>query len=213
MLRPSVIGIASLLACATVALPRRAHADAVPPPMPGCPVGSVGQTDHNGPFCSPSQCQTDADCERARAAWGPPSEGEMRCAPHALCIRNETLQSNSGWSMGQPFVRATAVGPCGPEGVCAEGAKCETAHRCVPKDAATGGDAAKREAGPGTELAPVAPKAKTCGCSVVGAPGDELPALGLAGSLVMLGARVRRARDRRRPSSRGSVTRGDARRA
>ncbi len=92
---PAGLSCALLVAASLVALPRPAHADAVPPAPTDCPRGQVGVTSHGGPECvlkaptdcpkgwrgllggkcALSPCETDAQCQ----------EGEV-CTAHAVCL-------------------------------------------------------------------------------------------------------------------------------
>lgn len=52
-----------------------AAADVIGPPPTTCLDGSVGASDHGGPYCRPLRCSSDADCKDGRV-----------CRKLALCV-------------------------------------------------------------------------------------------------------------------------------
>lgn len=105
---------------------RAARADAVAGPPASCPPGSRGETSHNGPWCDPTTCKTDADCGKSTSAWE-----KNVCRDLPLCVETRTEPSQSGWTWGTPITRRIAVGPCDTNNLCAAPAVCESEKRCV----------------------------------------------------------------------------------
>lgn len=103
-----------------------AHADAVPPPPSDCPPGAIGETGHNGPYCTPKACTTDAECSD-RLGY---DKRPRTCTPLAICVEARKEPSASGWSHGTPITRRFAHEACGDDGACAVGS-CERGHYCV----------------------------------------------------------------------------------
>jgi len=94
-----------------------AAADVVGPPPERCPPGSVGDTSHAGPTCTPITCTSALDCEL----------GDV-CVDFGLCV-----EMVDGWSHGYQFQMEHALTTCDEGGLCPPGATCETARRCVPR--------------------------------------------------------------------------------
>lgn len=126
--RAAVVALFVGLVVGSAATPARA--DAVMPPPADCPPGAAGATSHNGPWCSPTTCSTDADCAGVGAQFDARAPARV-CVEQALCVEAREEKSQSGWSHGQPFARTFAHGVCSAEVPCAAPAKCEAAKRCV----------------------------------------------------------------------------------
>lgn len=185
-------------------LPSAALADIAPPPVESltCPRGAVGYLptvdpearDPLGrparawPYCAPSTCESDADCDGGRVC----SEEEI-----GLCVvalpEGET---------GRPHVRERG---CEPDGTCLNiESTCERARRCVtpeaadeaadePADAPAAADAPVGDepasADEPAAEAPEAPAASGCACRA--APGRSAPPLALLGLALALVVRRR----------------------
>ncbi len=138
-----------------------------------CPPGSEEQTDHCGPWCQPSQCSAEDDCQPLQD----PKTGKPRprtCRNTGLCVEDDTYDSCSGWSRGKPLERKIARGPCTSDSDCTRPATCRSAKRCVPGAAAIGSSkTAAKPAEPhdGSDTADRAgttePKSR-CGCGLIG---------------------------------------------
>jgi len=173
-----------LIAALAVLAPSAASADVAPPPAESlqCPRGAVGAVpevdpdarDPRGrpvqpwPYCAPSTCATDDDCDGGRVC----STEEI-----GLCVE-EREQSGA-------TVRQVRNRPCEPDGTCLNvHSECEVARRCVEPSEATGSPAeavdpeavdpqtaATGEAEPPSEDVPEAPAAETqAGCACRAAP-------------------------------------------
>jgi len=104
-----------------------ASADAVAPALKTCPRGALPATDHGGPHCRPSTCETPEDCPRQSDTYPRPEAREFTCkAGLKLCVKNITAEG--GWGT---FDRDTAFGSCERDDDCEDGAKCLAAKRCV----------------------------------------------------------------------------------
>src|SRR4051812_34037869 len=84
-----------------------ARADVVGPPPDHCPPGSEPSSSHQGPFCLPKPCTSDADCGSAR------SPKPFFCRASSLCIDAKSQN---------------VVDTCDPGGTCASPASCVTAN-------------------------------------------------------------------------------------
>ncbi len=110
------LAAAVLLAASTE--PALALADDVPPPPTDCPPGSEGRTGHEGEACVATTCANDGECT-----------GGKRCLEQALCVR---VQTGKAGRHQAAFSRPVASRVCEPgKAACLDGAKCETAKRCV----------------------------------------------------------------------------------
>ncbi len=178
----------SLAWLATSTADGAARADAVPPPPSDCPPGAIGETGHNGPYCTPKACTTDAECTDRRGYDARP----RTCAPLAICVETRKEPSASGWSHGTPITRRFAHEVCASDGACPVGS-CERGHYCVlatdaaPERPAT---SAPPTASTPTANSPVGVVAKGCGsCGAGGA--DAVAWFAIAAGLAM---RLRRRR-------------------
>lgn len=99
-----------------------AFADVVPDPPMNCVDGSIGTTGHCGPYCVPTVCTTDADCD----------EGKV-CKDTDLCT--EKVDCGGGYT----FTEVTAE--CAE--ACPSGSACTIQKVCVtPSSGTTGGSGA-----------------------------------------------------------------------
>ena len=177
-----------------------AFADMIPEmPPQNCAPGSVDSQSHEGSYCRPLDCTSDAQCGK-----------ELVCQSQALCIYTTTYYARPD---GREAKRSSAAGACSKEKACTVGA-CETAKRCVPKAGASakppeitpdnppkvtpesqpeGTPDSQPEATPQTPPTKVAPSGR---CSVEAASGTMTEALLGLSFLLMLGYR-RRAKSRR----------------
>jgi len=106
-------------------LPAPASADVVGPPPERCPFGSIPDTSHAGPTCTPAACTSALDCEIGQV-----------CVEYGLCV-----ESVNGFSHGYSFQMEHALTACGEGGTCPPSATCVTDRRCVPRMATViGGD-------------------------------------------------------------------------
>jgi MYXO-CTERM domain-containing protein len=161
------IGLAWLVASSSGGA---ARADSVPPPPTDCPPGAIGQTGHNGPFCTPKACASDAECT---ARTGNDTRART-CAQLAICVETRKEPNASGWSHGTPITRRFAHEACASDGACALGS-CERGRFCVladdapPERPATSGPLATSATGANT---PAGAVSKGCGaCDAGGADG------------------------------------------
>lgn len=81
-----------------------AHADSLEPP-PACPPGSRGQSTHEGLWCEPWTCSSDADCNGGR------------CVPWRVCTRVATVAPDR-WGRRPPEPLTIVVGSCQPSHAC-----------------------------------------------------------------------------------------------
>ena len=174
------LGLATLFAASSV------HADAVMSPPADCPPGAVGATSHNGPWCRPTTCTSDADCVGVDRRFDGQAPARV-CREQPLCIETRSEPSHSGWSHGKPFERIFAHGVCPAGTTCTAPASCETAKRCVvpatPPEPATPTpeptpEPAPTPAPPSTE-APPAASASRCDVVRLAQPADALWLLAL----------------------------------
>jgi MYXO-CTERM domain-containing protein len=155
-----------LAAILTLLLAAPAAADVAPPPpeMLGCPRGALGTLpevapDATGPrgrplrawpYCAPTTCTSDADCDGGRVC----SEAAI-----GLCVHDREVSGQT--------VRAVRRRGCEPDGTCLHvQSTCERARRCVePPGGAEGptGD-------------PVIDALRQIGAAEPSAPADEPPA-------------------------------------
>ena len=105
----ALVGI--LLASASVS------ADVVSPPPDECPVGSLGDTCHGGPYCRLSECTDDSRCDDG-----------MTCQEVDLCVGGHHCYGR----IGDGTTMQTSEGLCGDEGECERG-DCETVRVCAPE--------------------------------------------------------------------------------
>lgn len=162
-----------------------ARADAVPPPPSDCPPGAIGETGHNGPYCKPKGCTTDAECTD-RLGY---DKRPRACVPLAICVEERKESSRSGWSHGTPITRRFAHEACDDDGRCEVGS-CEKGNHC----------AIIADEPPATTAAPTGVPAKGCGgCDAGGA--DLAAWLAIAAGLAL---RARTASDARRARPTGS---------
>lgn len=146
---------ASLAALALLLLSSDAHADAVPPEPDDCPEGAVGDTDHGGPHCRPTECTTSSECKDKAGYWG--RDKSFTCkADVGLCVKVVDIVYGK---------RPTAMDDCDDDGDCDDGAKCIVTKRCVEGEPPKGNDS-------GTDPSGGQPKSK-CGCEL--APVSALP--------------------------------------
>ena len=139
----------SLLVYCVLGVSLVAYADDVPPPPSACPEGSLGRTNHGGPYCAPVVCKADADCQ-----------GGAACRDLALCIKEESY-SGGRRPTDTPLSRSVAVGACDAKKACAGGASCAVARYCAP---AVAKDAPAQT--PSNPLAPSEPRgARSCAVS------------------------------------------------
>lgn len=118
---------ALLLLLALVLAPARAaRADAVSGPPSSCPPGARGATSHNGPWCEPTTCKTDADCGKSTSSWE-----KNVCREQPLCVETRSEPSQSGWTWGAPITRRIAHGVCDENNLCTPPSVCEIEKRCV----------------------------------------------------------------------------------
>ena len=146
-----------------------AHADAVPGEPDTCPEGAVGDTDHGGPFCRPTECAAAIECKKKAGYWG--KDKSFDCKPSVgLCVKKA--------SGGHGSDRPTALGECDDDGDCSGGATCVKATRCVLGDPPEGNDS-------GTDPSGGKPKSK-CSCELAPASstGSAWWLLGLAAFVV-----------------------------
>ena len=106
-----------------------ARADSVPPPPSDCPPGAIGETGHNGPYCKPKGCTSDAECTD-RLGY---DKRPRACVPLAICVEERKESSRSGWSHGTPITRRFAHEACDDDGACKVGS-CEKGNHCVVTD-------------------------------------------------------------------------------
>lgn len=130
----SALASAALAAALTLSA-RAALADVVMGPPEDCPPGSSGRSSHRGPFCAPTTCETDADCERQMSYRDRDRGRKFECKDQvSVCIEQKDFTS---WRQRPSPVDAgktmlpVAVGACGRGATCAGTAVCETARRCV----------------------------------------------------------------------------------
>lgn len=179
-MRHRLVVLLALLVTPPVAL-----ADDVPSPPDDCAPGSRGQTWHNGPYCEPVPCTTDAEC--------PARIPGTVCREVALCVESRTWPNAGGLSpipetpeqeAAMRVTRDVAHGACEGGTACAEGT-CRVERRCAPRPvrppapppAPTGG-------GAGGSLSPRTPEASDeGGCAVAGGADGWgwIVAVGLAG--------------------------------
>lgn len=97
-----------------------ARADAVPPPPEDCPPGALGQTGHDGPYCTPSTC--DGTCEEGRT-----------CRSIGLCVVTEERPCGGMTTPGETctYQHVEALGTCNDQADCTTGGECQIADRCV----------------------------------------------------------------------------------
>ena len=96
-----------------------AYADVVGPDAKSCPPGSVGSSNHGGPFCVPAEC---ADGCRDGA----------RCESTSLCVLEEERACGGMTTPTDPctYTHIEAFDECQTDADCAQGT-CVTADRCV----------------------------------------------------------------------------------
>jgi len=187
-----------------------ARADVVEPPPPDCPPGSVARTDHGGPWCEATTCESDGEC--APQTGGPTG---LVCREVPLCVQSVSHERRGMRDPGDtapPAQVSVGVALCGADGSCAADAHCVTVKRCVAPSAfaslpppATGSGGQEQQAG-------TSPTSHGCAsCSVTrttasGLPGVAAPGLvtlalagGVAGRRRRRSRAGRRARGRRRP--------------
>lgn len=187
------------LAAITLLLSPAVRADAVLPPPEDCPPGSIGQSSHNGPFCSVTTCSTDADCE-GKCSWRDRDRGRrLRCEDSVpLCIEQREF---SNWRRPQNSqtknIVPVAVGSCDGSRACASPAVCETTKRCVFQDRPA--TPPTRTSGPASAPAGASSKDTSggaCSCVIVG---GVAPAAPLSVALLGIGLLWARVARRRRP--------------
>jgi len=177
-----IVGLAS----ASAASP--AHADVVMGPPRDCPPGAVGDTSHNGPWCRPTTCTSDAECVGVGARFDQQAPARV-CREQPLCIETRSERSQSGWSHGKPFERTLAHGVCAAGSTCTAPASCETVKRCVepatpaaePPAPAVADVPAPAAPEPASGEAPPAAAASRCDVGSRSRPADALWLLGLLG--------------------------------
>jgi hypothetical protein len=184
MFRSGLSALASAALVATFTLSARAAlADAVMGPPEDCPPGSSGRSSHRGPFCAPTTCETDADCERQMSYRDRDRGRKFECkAQVSVCIEQKDFTS---WRRrpadGAKTMLPVAVSACGRGATCAGTAVCETARRCVDTGApapppsltravtggatttAASGGPSSSSHGAGADIPPG--KDKGCGCA------------------------------------------------
>lgn len=158
-------------------LPAVAHADAIDGP-PACPPGSRGDAAHEGQWCEPWPCTSDAEC------------GGGRCVPWRVCTRVASVVPGGRWAEPPPAQpRTLVVGTCDPSRACTgteepppptvgsfEGApppRCDEASYCVPVALPPFPGRASEPAQPSSARAPAeqaspapATSSRNCGCRV-----------------------------------------------
>jgi MYXO-CTERM domain-containing protein len=95
-----------------------AQADVVRPPPQDCPVGSIGQTGHGGPYCAAARCSASAPCRTGV------------CQQTKLCLLMRTMGGGRRIEPRPPV--ETVTGSCAGNKKCSVG-KCESVRVCVPK--------------------------------------------------------------------------------
>src|SRR5262245_44352945 len=108
--------VAITVALGALSLSPGAAADAVMPPPDNCPPGSVGEASHNGPWCRPTTCTTDADCDKLRT-YEQPAVPRV-CREQPLCIESRTEPNRSGWRSREPITRQLALSTCSSGASC-----------------------------------------------------------------------------------------------
>jgi hypothetical protein len=103
----------------SVLLPALVFADMIPdyPPIQ-CPAGSYESQSHNGPYCSPSSCKTDSNCQNGAT-----------CQSQGLCII-----STKQYGRGGEYTQKSAGEVCNAQKACSSGT-CEVVKRCISKEA------------------------------------------------------------------------------
>lgn len=114
-----------------------AHADAVPPPPEDCPAGAEGQTNHNGPYCTPTTC--DGTCQEGRT-----------CRSAGLCVTSEERPCGGMTTPGETctYTHVEALATCDEQSDCTAGGECVIEDRCV----ASGGCGCSTGASPAAAL-------------------------------------------------------------
>ena len=164
-----------------------ARADAVPPPPNDCPPGAIGETGHNGPYCMPKACSTDAECTD-RLGY---DKRPRTCAPLAICVETRKEPSASGWSHGTPITRRIAHEICSEDGACRAGS-CERGNYCA---LATDAPPERPATAPATTSTPNAPAGGVSkGCGACDAGGADLAAGAAIAAGVVVGFGRRRTR-------------------
>lgn len=150
-----------LLAGALVSLlPCVARADAIDGPPSDCPPGSIGDSSHDGSWCTPTVCERDEDCEKQAPVSA--RKRRFRCEEAALCVEHTR---SDRWRGNGIEERDIARRACAADGSCVRPEQCVTAKRCVlvdEKRSSEGRDEGDKERGS-------SPTARGCGCSL---PGD-----------------------------------------
>ncbi|MDI3282700.1 hypothetical protein [Polyangium sp. 15x6] len=121
-----------------------ARADVVGPPPDDCPEGTEGATCHGGPYCSPIECTSDAEC----------GNGET-CKAQPLCVSTigcAGLLPPDASPMDFERTKIEALCPNGNE--CTQGATCKTQKVCVPAASSSGSLSSADGSGCGCRLAP-----------------------------------------------------------
>lgn len=167
--------LVSIVACVGVA-----RADAIAGP-PACPPGARGASAHEGEWCEPWPCTSDAECEGGR------------CVRWRVCTRVASV--TPGGLRARPVPpepRTLVVGTCDPARACDgteeppppvvgtfEGAAppaCDDARYCVPAalpplPAGPTPPAASESPAPSASApTPPATAPRNCGCRVAGSP-------------------------------------------
>lgn len=114
-----------VVAMGTVSAP--AGADAVGPPPKECPRGALPRSDHGGPFCHPSTCDSNEDCPGQSDIYPRLETSDYACKNDVkLCVAKDDAGGRGG-----PYQRDTAFGSCETDADCENEAKCMAARRCV----------------------------------------------------------------------------------
>ena len=137
-----------------------ARADVVGPPPDDCPEGTEGATCHGGPYCSPVECTSDAECGNGETCKDKPL-----CVSTISCAGLLPPDANP-----MDYERTKIESPCPTGNECTQGATCKTQKVCVPA-ASSSGSASSSDSGCGCRLAPSAPHETSLGALALGALG------------------------------------------
>ena len=115
---PRLVMLVALGAVFIMTVP--AEADVVGPPPTNCPDGTEPMSSHQGAYCHPMRCSTNADCDRGGV-----------CAETSLCLgKREIWYRYTPPEKNPPTHYEIAEGTC-PNGACSKGI-CTKANFCMP---------------------------------------------------------------------------------